>query len=98
MLGIVETLKEFCTILSGQQLNIYTDHKNITCKNFNTDSVLWWRLILEKYNPEIEYIKREIYILEDALSRLHNRGNQKATHESTYTMETISELYRMCKD
>ena len=36
--------------------NIFTDHKNIACKNFNTDNVLRWRLILEEYSPEIEYI------------------------------------------
>ena len=45
LLIIVETLKEFRTILLGQQLKIYTDHKNITFKHFNTDSVLRWRLI-----------------------------------------------------
>ena len=32
MLSIVETLKEFCTILFGQQWNIYTDHKNLMWK------------------------------------------------------------------
>ena len=46
LLSIVETLKEFRTILLGQQLKIFTDHKNITCKNFNTDIILWWRLVL----------------------------------------------------
>ena len=35
-------------ILLGQQLKIFTDHKNITCKNFNTDNLLSWRLILEE--------------------------------------------------
>ena len=25
-------------------------------KNFNTDSVLMWRLILDEYSPNIEYI------------------------------------------
>ena len=39
LLSIVKTLKEFCTILLGQLLKIYTDHKNLTCKNFNTDRV-----------------------------------------------------------
>ena len=54
---IVENLKEFRTILIGQRLRIYTDHKNLTCKNYNTDRVLRWRLILEEYDPNIKYIK-----------------------------------------
>ena len=40
LLGIVETLKEFRMILLGQKLRIYTDHRNLTCENFNTDRVL----------------------------------------------------------
>ena len=57
LLRTVETLKEFRTILLGQNLIIYTDYKNITCKKFNTNRVLRWRLILEEYAPHIEYIK-----------------------------------------
>ena len=69
LLGIVKTLKGFCTILSGQQLKIYTYHKYITCKKFNTDCVLRWRLILEVYFPEIEYTPGEKNIVADLLSR-----------------------------
>ena len=32
LLRIVETLKEFRTILFGRKLRIYTDNKNLTCK------------------------------------------------------------------
>ena len=31
----------------------------------------------------------------DALSRLPNNENQETTHESTYTTETMSELYKI---
>ena len=54
LLNIVETLKDFITILLGQKLRIYTDHKYLTCKNFNIDRVLLWRLILEEYGIDIE--------------------------------------------
>ena len=56
LISIVKTLKELRTILLGQQLKIYTDHNNITCKNFNTDCVLRWRIILEEYIPQTRKI------------------------------------------
>ena len=52
-----------------------------------------WRLILEEYILEIEYILGKKYIVADALSWLPNNGNKNTTHESTYTKETMSELY-----
>ena len=58
-LSIVKTLKEFRTILLGQQLKIFTEHKNPTCKFFNNDRVLRWILILEEHSPEIEYTPDE---------------------------------------
>ena len=57
--NIVETLKDFRTILLGQKLRIYTDSKNLTCKVFNTKRVLRWRLILDEYGIDIEYLKDE---------------------------------------
>jgi RNase H-like domain found in reverse transcriptase len=57
LLAIVETLQEYRTILYGQLINIYTDHKNLTFANFNTDRVRRWRLILEEYGPTIIYLE-----------------------------------------
>ena len=71
----------------------YTDHNIFTYKNFNTDRVLWWRLILEKYGKDIEYIQGKKNIAAYALSKLPNHGNQETTHEKTYTTETMPELY-----
>ena len=70
LFAIVETFKEFRNILLGQQLRVYTDHKNLTFKNFNTERVMRWRLIIEEFNPDLIYIKGERNIVTDALSRL----------------------------
>lgn len=70
LLSIVETLKEFRNILLGQRLEVHTDHKNLTCRNFNTERVMRWRLVLEEYGPEILYVKGEDNVVADALSRL----------------------------
>ena len=52
-----------------------------------------WRLMLDEYGPDIEYIPGEKNIAADALSKLTNNGNKETTHESIYTKETMSELY-----
>ena len=57
LLSVVETLKEFRNILLGHQITVYTDHKNLTYKIFNTECVMRWRLILEEFGPELKYIK-----------------------------------------
>jgi hypothetical protein len=54
LLAIVETLKEF-----KRQINVYTDHKNLTRDGLGltSDRVARWRILLEEYAPEIIYIK-----------------------------------------
>ena len=92
MLSLVETLKDFRKILLGQQLKIFTDYKNLTCEKFNTKHILRWRIILEEYSPDIEYIPGNKNMVEDESSILPNSINKKITHESKYTMETMLEL------
>lgn len=70
LLSIVATLNEFRNILLGQQLIFYTDHKNLTCKSFNTKHVMRWRLVLEEFGPELNYFKGNKNVVADALSRL----------------------------
>jgi hypothetical protein len=58
LLSIVETLKEFHTILLGMKIVVHTNHKNLTYTNFNTKRVMHWRLILEEFGPELRNTSR----------------------------------------
>ena len=71
-------------------MRIYTDHLKITCNVFNTDRVLIWRLIIEDYGPDIEYIKGETNIVAGTLPKLPLNGNEENTQKSTYQKEIVS--------
>ena len=81
----MENIKEFCNILLGHQITVYTDHKNLTYKHFNTERIMRWRLILKEFGPELKYIKGENNVVADALYRLEKSDNQEILN--------ISELY-----
>eukprot|EP00804_Cyclotella_cryptica_P001372 CCRYP_014132-RA/>CCRYP_014132-RA protein AED:0.33 eAED:0.48 QI:0/0/0/1/1/1/2/0/616 len=73
--AIVETLKEFKGMLWGQQITVYTDHKNLIqdALGLTSDRVYRWRLLLEEYGPTIVYIKGIHNTIADAISRLDYR-------------------------
>eukprot|EP00804_Cyclotella_cryptica_P022800 CCRYP_005016-RA/>CCRYP_005016-RA protein AED:0.47 eAED:0.57 QI:0/0/0/1/0/0/2/0/126 len=72
LLAIVETLKEFKGMLWGQQITVYTDHKNLMqdALGLTSDRVYRWRLLLEEYGPTVVYIKGIHNTVADAISRL----------------------------
>jgi hypothetical protein len=83
LLSIVETLKEFRNMLLGQKIKVHTDHENLTYKNFNSEQAMRWRLYIEEYSPELQYIKGTHSVVADALSRLDmNETPLEDTQES----------------
>ena len=59
---------------------------------FNTDIVLRWRLIIEEYGTDIEYIKNEKNIVTDGLSRIPLNKNQETAQKSTYQQKIVSQI------
>ncbi len=49
LLAIVETLNKFKGMLWGQDIKVFTDHKNLTrdALDLTSDRVYCWRLLLE---------------------------------------------------
>ena len=70
LLSIMETLKECRNTLLGHHIEVFTDHKNLVCKNFNTERVMRWRLLIEEFGPKLTCVKGVSNVEADALSRM----------------------------
>ncbi len=69
LFAIVETLKEFKVMLWGQDIKVYTDHKNLTrdALGLTSDRVYQCQLLLEEYAPKILYIKGILNTVADTI-------------------------------
>ena len=72
LLSIIETLKEFKTILLGYKIEVNTDSKNLAHNTFLIpfDCVVQWIWIIKEYGLQIFYILGPNNIVADALSGL----------------------------
>ncbi len=88
LLAIVETLKEFKGMLWGQDIKVYTDHKNLIrdALVLTSDRVYRWRLFLEEYAPKIIHVKGIHNTVADAILQLEYDPKLNKTNEYTHAM------------
>ena len=65
-------------MLWGQQIKVYTDHKNLVQDMLGllSDCVYRWQLLLEEFGPNIVYIKGIDNMVADAISCLDYNPNK----------------------
>ena len=75
-------------MLWGQDIKVYTDHKNLTrdALGLTSDRVYHWQLLLEEYAPEIMYIKGIHNIVADTILQVENDPKLNKTNEYTHAM------------
>jgi RNase H-like domain found in reverse transcriptase len=97
LLSIVETLKEFCNILLGHKIEVFTDHKNLIYDDLKTEQVIRWRLLMEEYGVKITYIKGSEKIVADVLSHYPTTNDPKV-EKPIPTQSELSEVFATNKD
>ena len=72
LLSIVETLKEFQNILLGYEIEIFTDHKNLTFESTENASqrAQHWRGLILEFDVTLKFIAGSANHVADAISRL----------------------------
>ncbi len=86
LLTIVETLKEFKGMLWGQDIKVYTNHKNLTrdALGLTSDRVYHWWLLLGEYAPKIIHRKGIHNTMADAISQLDYDPKLNTTNNYTH--------------
>ncbi len=72
----------------GQDIKVYTDHKNCTrdALGLTSDRVYCWQLLLEEYAPKIIYIKGIHNTVADAILQLDYDPKLNTTNNYTHVI------------
>ena len=76
-------------MLLGAEINIYTDHDNLTYEKFRSQRVLQWRLYIKEFAPKIQHIPGKQNNIADALSRLPFEENINNENKTIYKMKSF---------
>lgn len=70
LLSIAEALKEFRTLLFGQQVTVCADHENILHGDSANNRIACWQPLIEEHQTEIHHVAGKDNAAADALSRM----------------------------
>ncbi len=76
LLSFVMVLEEFCSMLLGAELFVYTDHKNLTFTTLNCHHILRWQSYVEEYGPTILYHPGKKNVIADTFLRLSRHSSE----------------------
>lgn len=68
LLSIVQTFKEYQSLLYSAEIHVHTDHRNLTYANLHLQHVIRWKIFLEEFHPHFHYIQGHHNVIADALS------------------------------
>ena len=76
-LAIIATVSFFKNIIWGQELEIRTDHSNLSfIQSSRTQRIQRWGILLSEYNYKIHYIPGNKNNCADWLSRIHKKEEE----------------------
>lgn len=87
--AIYTSVKLWEYLLSGRFFTLKTDHKNLQFMNENTPKVIKWKLAIQEFNFQLEYLPGPHNVVADSLSRIH-RDEDSCDRENV--AEALAEL------
>ena len=93
---IIEVLQAYRPMLYGTNIEVRTDHINITRTNIQSQRLLKWRLMMEEFTPNVIYKPGSANVVADGLSRLpllprEEQGDRDAD-EAPDLLEQLNEV------
>jgi hypothetical protein len=94
MLSIVETLREFRNILLGYEIEVFTDHANLTFETTESSSqrLQRWRCLVQEFDVELKYVKGPDNVVADAISRLPKEDHAVGAASLAFLEDAASKL------